>query len=55
MLHEARSMVGERHLLDMANTNKYSSSGSSHKKLDQQVTFVSLLNHFVVGVGYALN
>ncbi|CAF1924839.1 BnaC05g08360D [Brassica napus] len=50
MLHEARSMVGERHLLDMANTNKYSSSGSSHKKLDQQVTFVSLLNHFVVAI-----
>ncbi|KAF2558981.1 hypothetical protein F2Q68_00013197 [Brassica cretica] len=41
MLHEARSMGGERRLLNMANPNKHSNSGSSLKQLDQQVTFIN--------------
>ncbi|CAH8372279.1 unnamed protein product [Eruca vesicaria subsp. sativa] len=37
MLHEARSMGGERRLLNMANPNKHSNSGSSLKELDLQI------------------
>lgn len=42
MLHEARSFGEERRLLNIANPNKHSNSGSSLKELDQQVKFISL-------------
>ncbi|KAL1222842.1 hypothetical protein V5N11_022149 [Cardamine amara subsp. amara] len=37
MLHEARSMDGERRLLNMMNPNKHSNSGFSLKELDHQI------------------
>ncbi|KAG2267883.1 hypothetical protein Bca52824_062438 [Brassica carinata] len=46
MLHEARSVGGERRLLNMANPNKHSNSGSSLKELDQQVTLISSIRPY---------
>ncbi|KAF8061188.1 hypothetical protein N665_1212s0014 [Sinapis alba] len=40
MLHEARSMGGERRLLNMANPNKHSNSVFSIKELDQQICWL---------------